>query len=272
MPVMVPSRWMMNFITTRPAAPWFLFQFSMIRWFIAAMYSGQQKSPTLIWTPPPPPPPVLRPPNGIGAAPVSARASPRFTSAPDVGVRLDDLSAALSTFGAGFGLADSFGSGMAISGGFAAGGVSTRFGSGGATVWTERPDSCVIPPAFGPTEPPSEISIGVIFSLVSDERQLEGMNKMAVRNAACAAHDTTTMRDRPSLWRTRRSRMSLTASCIFRRSASSAFARLRHHRHLVHAGLFQLVGDIEQILQGRRAVAADVDRLVVTPENHLAQP
>src|SRR4029078_12743710 len=123
---MVPSRWMTNFMTVMPAAPWFLFQFSVIRWFIAAMYSGQQKSPTLICTPPAPPPPVDRPPNGIGAAPVSARAAPRFTSAPAVGGRLLDLSRGLSTFGVVLGLAVSFGSGNAISGALA-GAVSTRF-------------------------------------------------------------------------------------------------------------------------------------------------
>src|SRR4051794_24248776 len=109
--VIVPSRWMTNFITARPAALWFLFQFSVIRWFIVAMYSGQQKSPTLICTPPAPPPPVDSPPNGIGAAPVSARASPRFTSVPAVGVLLLDLSSGLSTFGVGFGLAVSLASG-----------------------------------------------------------------------------------------------------------------------------------------------------------------
>src|SRR3954468_14723611 len=198
--VRVPSRWITNFMPPMPAAPWFLFQFSVIRWFIVAMYSGQQKSPTLICTPPLPPPPVESPPNGIGAAPVSAFASPVLTSGPVVGLRLADFSAGLSTLVAGRGFTVAFGSGTVISGALAAGGGSTRgFGSGGATAWTDRPDSCVMPPALGPTAPPSEMNIGFDFSLAGAVRQLAGINTNPVKSTAWAASDTTSIRESPSV-------------------------------------------------------------------------
>src|SRR4029450_9717134 len=119
-----------------------------------------------------------RPPKGIGFDPVSARASPVLTSGPVVTFRLDALSAALSTgFSAGFGGAF-VRSGTVTSGTFAAGcGCARGFASGGATACTERFDICVIPPAFGPTAPPSEIIIGVSFFCTVPIRHDAGLDR-----------------------------------------------------------------------------------------------
>ena len=56
-----------------------------------------------------------------------------------------------------------------------------------------------MPPAFGPTAPPSEINIGVTLALGWRRRQSAGIRTTAASSSACAASDTTTMRESPSL-------------------------------------------------------------------------
>src|SRR3712207_6562520 len=91
-------------------------------WSIVCRYAGQQKFFTSSVAPVPPPPPEDNPPNGIGAAAVSALAAPSFASAPAVGVRLLDRSAGVSTgFVRGLGRVFDPGSGTVISGVFATG-------------------------------------------------------------------------------------------------------------------------------------------------------
>src|SRR5262245_30300860 len=97
----------------------------------------------------------------MGAAPVFAIASPVFTSAPLLGLRDADFSTGCSlALGGVFGTTVAAGFGATISGGFGAGRAST-FGGSGSTVWTVRPESGVMPPAFGPGAPPSVIIIGL---------------------------------------------------------------------------------------------------------------
>src|SRR5438034_10999900 len=89
---------------------------------MVAMYSGQQKSATSSDDPEPGPPPVDRP-KPWPRTPVSTGVLPGVTCAPLVGVRPRASSGACFTAGAGVAfVALAFGSGIVISGAFAAGG------------------------------------------------------------------------------------------------------------------------------------------------------
>src|SRR5574339_222435 len=118
----------------------------------------------------------VNPPNGIGAPPVSARASPAFFSGPVVGFRALDLSTGFSVrFGGVFGRGVAFGSGATISGSFDTGGAIGASLVSAATSWTGRPEIGVMPPASGPPPLLSVIIIGVTSLDVDDIRQLAGM-------------------------------------------------------------------------------------------------
>src|SRR6476646_614002 len=104
----------------------------------------------------------VNPPKGIGAPPVSARASPGLTCGPVVGLRALDLSTGFSVgFGGVFAIGVVFGSGATISGGFDTGGAIAAGFVSAATSCTALPAIGVIPPVSGPPPLLSVMVIGV---------------------------------------------------------------------------------------------------------------
>src|SRR5262245_41685554 len=132
----------------------------------------------------------VNPPNGIGAPPVSARASPAFISGPVVGFRVLDLSTGFSVrFGGVLETGVAFGSGATISGGFDTGGAIGAGLVSAATSWTGLPEMGVIPPVSGPPPLLSVMVIGVTSLDLEDVRQLAGMATIAAMRTVCARHE-----------------------------------------------------------------------------------